>query len=292
MTLKEIYKPISKELFQVEKELISVVSRLTGTEDSQQIVNHFFKVPGKRLRPALVLLSSRAVSPNQLINQSTNQLIPLATAVELIHSASLIHDDIVDDDSFRREQPSMNKQFGNQIAVLAGDMLYIRAFSLLSDKFDKKMLTILSHCVEKMCYGEINELRNKISSLEEYLEIIKNKTACFMAVCCQCGAMIDEHNEEVTLALKEYGLNFGISYQLMDDYMDGDATITSKINMLETAREYAVRAIKYLEILDNSEYKDGLKNLAEYVISPSKRSSTVLITQILKNDYTDTTVVP
>lgn len=279
MNLKDIYQPIAKDLSQVEIELKNVVRGFSLADNCQQVVEHFFNVPGKRLRPALVLLSAKAVnpelspvSPSEAGRATLNsELVYLATAIELIHSASLIHDDIVDNAGNRREQPSMNKKFGNKIAVLAGDMLYTGAFSLLTDRFDKKTIKILSQCVEKMCSGEINGFgrdghTRPVSSFEEYLKIIEDKTASFMSSCCQCGAMITGQNEEITFALREYGLNFGISYQLMDDYLDRDSAITFKIDMLGTAREYAIRAIKYLELLDNSKYKEGLKNLAEYVL--------------------------
>jgi Geranylgeranyl pyrophosphate synthase len=156
MNLKEIYQPISNELSQVEIELKNVVRNLGqgfSLANSKpkglpyEIINHFFKVPGKRLRPALVLLSAKSV--NCGLSTLDNGLIRLAAAVELIHNASLIHDDIIDNESFRRGQPSLNKQFGNQTAVLVGDMLYTHAFSLLFGKVDNRIINILLQCVEK-----------------------------------------------------------------------------------------------------------------------------------------------
>lgn len=284
MNLKQIYQPISKDLSRVEIELKNVVAGFIPASVNE-IINHFFNIPGKRLRPALVLLSAKAVD-SQLSSPTINgggstlnsQLIFLATAVELIHSASLIHDDIVDNAVQRREQPSLNKQFGNRIAVLAGDMLHARAFSLLVDKFDKEILRVLSQCIEKMCRGEINELSRgglarPIFSYEEYLKIIEDKTAAFMSVCCQTGAMLTGKNKKAISALKEYGFNFGISYQLMDDFLDGDSGVeplgssTGLKPLLQKAKEFTTRAKENITFFNNSKYKKGLQNLADYVVS-------------------------
>lgn len=287
MELKEIYQPISKELSQVETELKEQVNSVSENQKFvnpvhqrwagvNEIISYFFNVPGKRLRPALVLLSAKSVSEHQ--KPITENLIHLATAVELIHNATLIHDDIVDNALHRREQPSLNKQFGNQIAVLAGDMLYARAFSLLTDELDKKIVRILSRCVEKMCRGEIDELRKPVSSFGEYLKIIENKTAGFMSACCQAGSMLGlqgvadlglRQNAKQVSLLQEFGHNFGISYQIMDDYLDGDSAFTFKIDMLEKAKEYALRAKENIAFFNNSnsKYKESLENLSEYVVS-------------------------
>lgn len=271
MNLQQIYQPVTKELFQVEielKEQINSVSR--NQKFVNEIICHFFNNPGKRLRPALVLLSAKAISSTHPITQLPNQMVLLATAVELIHAASLIHDDIVDDTRERRGQPSLNKHFGNQIAVLSGDMLYVRAFSLLTEKFDKEILKILSGCIEKMCCGEINELKRDVSSFEEYLKIIEDKTASFMSVCCQCGAMSVTQGtaglDPQILSLQKYGLNFGISYQLMDDFSDGDSVLNPEIDMHEKAKEYSNRAKESIALFKNSKYIESLVNLSEYVL--------------------------
>lgn len=266
MILKEIYRPISIELAQLERELKREIGQVVSSEQKMgSIINHFFNLPGKRLRPALVLLSARSVNSVQppTIN---DRLIRLATAVELIHSASLIHDDIIDDSAMRRNQVSLNKQFGHKIAVLAGDILYARAFSLLADRFDREILKILSQCAERMCRGEIIELEGSILSLEDYLRIIGDKTASLMSACCQCGAILAGAATETISAFKEYGFNFGISYQLMDDALDNDSIVSSETDVVERAREYSIQAKERITSLDDSEYKESLKNLAEFVI--------------------------
>ena len=296
MNLKQIYQPISNELSQVEIELKNVVENVGQgfSLANYEIINHFFKVPGKRLRPALVLLSAKSV--NCELSTVYSGLIRLAVAVELIHSASLIHDDIIDNESFRRGQPSLNKQFGNQTAVLVGDMLYTRAFSLLFGKVDNKIINILLQCVEKMTLGELYELRIakcetnkfeirnpkseiKIADCEsrttnhkpqvpfnDYLKIIENKTASLMSACCECAAILvcPEDKKNIS-ALKEYGFNFGMAYQLIDDYLDGDISIDSELNLVEKAKEYAERAKESIKFLSDSEYKKSLENLLDFI---------------------------
>jgi geranylgeranyl pyrophosphate synthase len=321
MNLKEIYQPISNELSQVEIELKNVVRNvgqgfsLANSKPKSRnlrdkglphkIINHFFKVSGKRLRPALVLLSAKSI--NCGLSTVDNGLIRLAVAVELIHSASLIHDDIIDNESFRRGQPSLNKQFGNQTAVLVGDMLYTCALSLLFGKVDNEIINILLQCVEKMTLGELYELeiancelrdaklkfeiRNpksgiKIAKCElrnakyksrttnhkpqvpfnDYLKIIENKTASLMSACCECAAiLVCPENIKTISALKEYGFNFGMAYQLIDDYLDVDISIDSELNLVEKAKEYAECAKESIKFLPDSEYKKSLENFVDFI---------------------------
>jgi len=275
-TLQEIYQPIIKELALVETELKNVLffcgHEGRATDDSKQVIEYFFNVPGKRFRPALVILSACAV--NYRLSTTGYQPIHLAAIVELIHTASLIHDDIVDDSSSRRGQPTLNKQFGNKIAVLAGDMLYTRAFSLLTDKYDKKIIRILSQCVEKMCGGEINELLPADGKLRtafpEYLKIIENKTASFMAACCQCGAELNSASKKLIDGLTDYGLNLGMTYQIVDDYIDGDF-VNVKDYHIKKAEEFASKAKQSIKVLKNSIYKEKLFDLVDYILNISRR---------------------
>jgi octaprenyl-diphosphate synthase len=284
MNLKQIYQPISNELSQVEIELKNVVENvgqgfsLANSKPKglpYEIINHFFKVPGKRLRPALVLLSAKSV--NCGLSTVYSGLIRLAVAVELIHSASLIHDDIIDNESFRRGQPSLNKQFGNQTAVLVGDMLYTHAFSLLFGKVDNKIINILLQCVERMTLGELYELQivdceSRTTNhkpqvpFNDYLKIIENKTASLMSACCECAAiLVCPEDKKIISALKEYGFNFGMAYQLIDDYRDGDISIDSELNFVEKAKDYAERAKESIKFLSDSEYKKSLENFVDFI---------------------------
>ena len=284
MELKEIYHPISKELSQVQRELEEQIISISKNHLTHQqwvevneVISYFFNIPGKHLRPALVLLSAKSV--NHQISTINRKLIHLATAVELIHSATLIHDDIVDNSVQRRGQRSLNKQFGNKIAVVAGDMLYARAFSLLTGELDRRILRVLAQCVEEMCRGEISELRPSSKAegygLGEYLKIIAEKTASFMSACCKTGAMlalqgiagIDLPQKEKQISmLQKFGHNFGISYQILDDYLDDDSPVPFKMNMVEKAEEFASRAKHSIEVLEDSIYKQKLSDLVDYIL--------------------------
>lgn len=268
MELKNIYKPIMNDLIQVEAEIKEQIRLLTDEHRFvSEIVRYFFKVPGKRLRPALVLLSAKAVS-NHSITQSLNHLIQLATAVELIHGASLIHDDVVDEAVLRRGKPSMNIQFGNQISVIAGDMLYSHAFSILTDRFDRKIMKIFSQCVQRMCRGEINELKE--CNFEQYLGILKDKTAVFMSACCKAGAsvVVGSVATSAVLALADFGLNLGMVYQIVDDLKDGDAPVTGvdRKKLVYKLNEFVQGAEENLFALHDSVYKESIVNLLKYLI--------------------------
>jgi len=279
MELKEILRPISEELSQVEGELKEQI-KLIGIKHSSEnhkfvnrIISHLFNVPGKRLRPALVLLSAKAV--NELQKSDIKQFVKLATAIELIHSASLIHDDIIDESKYRRHQLTLNKEFGNHIAVLVGDILYSQFFSLLisikikNHKLYERLSQIFCDITKKMCFGEIFEYKIKKSrinpSFKEYLEVIENKTASLFSVSCQSGGMVNGADEKISTALANYGLYFGLSFQIVDDYMDGDSIFNFDISMIEKAKEYADRAKGEIKVLKERSIKKIFFNLCDYV---------------------------
>lgn len=305
--LDQIYSPIKKDLYQVEIELKKQINSIAMNQKDADVINYLFNIPGKRLRPALVLLSAGSVNEQRITNHEL--LISLATAVELIHSASLIHDDIVDNSTIRRNKITLNEQFGNKIAVLAGDILYAYAFSLLTDKFDKRILRILSKCVEKMCCGEIRELRitnyKQQITCEEYLKIIEDKTASFMSACCQCGAILHSTDEKLAQSLADYGFILGMSFQIIDDYIDSPRifdqifdtsdsksyilprsfvqerglpisfytkvqskdSIRTKDIALCLAEEFASKAKRSIKKLKNSIYKEKLFDLVDYILN-------------------------
>jgi len=284
MDLSLIYQPISRELMLVEEELKKQLNRIIRSQSSQnqkfinQIISYLFKVPGKLLRPALVLLCGKAVG--NLEAESSEQLINLATAVEFLHSASLIHDDIIDESGLRRHQITLNKQFGNQIAILVGDIFYSQFFSIMIDlktsntKLREKLLRFFCDTTKKLCFGEIYEHKilqyGENPSLSEYLKVIENKTASLFSVSCQSGGIINGADERISTALTNYGLYFGLSFQIVDDYLDGDSIFNSNINMIEKAKEYAYRAKEEINKLRESSTKKILFDLCDYVIERGK----------------------
>jgi len=261
LKLGKIYSPIAKELVMVEME----ISKQTKTNEKtvDEIIEYFFKLPGKRLRPALVLLSAKAINPEMLT--TSRELIYLATAFELIHSASLVHDDIVDGTLCRRGQVTMNNRFGNQIAVLAGDMLYSHAFTILTGTVDQKILKTISMCVKEMCQGEINELQSADYELERYLEIIEKKTASLMAASCKTPAMLLNADGRTMSGMEKYGLCFGMLYQIVDDCIDKNINVKG-YDPARYIEKYASEAKQSLEVLSNSVYKEKLIDFVDFIV--------------------------
>ncbi|PIP67940.1 MAG: hypothetical protein CO035_06315 [Candidatus Omnitrophica bacterium CG_4_9_14_0_2_um_filter_42_8] len=221
MLLREIYKPVEKELAQIEDLLRDSLGR-SKRKSILNINNYVLVSPGKRLRPALVALSGKAVSGAQA-PEIEKQLIKIATSVELIHMASLIHDDVIDHANLRHNKPTINTKFGEDISIALGDYLYSIAFQLVSRCGSMDILDCISSAAKEMCEGELVQVceRDNISLLKKrYLLIIKKKTATLFAASCEAGAIASGCPEEMKLSLRKYGLNFGIAFQIIDDCLD------------------------------------------------------------------------
>ncbi len=216
MELEKIYSPIKKELGRIETELRS---QLLSSKDEfiLEVNRYLLDSAGKRLRPSLVLLSAK------MNNYWDKKAIPVAAALELIHTASLVHDDVLDEADLRRKRATVNTRWGNESAVLTGDYLYFKAFSILSQLEVQKISSIVSFAAEKMCEGEIIQTCKTYKlnlSEEDYLEIIEKKTASLMAASCEVGAVLGQSDFPARKALASYGLNFGMAFQIIDDCLD------------------------------------------------------------------------
>ncbi|HEY8803684.1 MAG TPA: polyprenyl synthetase family protein [Clostridium sp.] len=266
MQFEDIYCPISKNLNFVEKELKKTCENLS-TNYIQEIIGHFFKVPGKRLRPTLALLTAGVID-NKLPESTNDQLIKFATGLELMHSASLIHDDVIDGDVIRRGQKTLNKLYGSKIAVLSGDVVYALAFSKISNSIPKEFDGVIVELTEYMCAAEILQAEDNLPTREIYLNIIKGKTALFMSVSCKIAAALAGATKEQLNSIEEYGLNLGMAYQIMDDCMDKD--IYAQLNITsEDAKLYGDKAISSLKTFEDSSYKTSLINLVDFILSLS-----------------------
>lgn len=265
MNLKEVCKPIEIKLQQVEKELINEVCANIYKDSVNEILNYFFQIPGKRLRPALTLLSAGMIN-DRLPKQFNEKLIKLAIVLELIHSTSLIHDDIIDDDTLRRGQRTLNSKYGRKIAVLAGDVLYARTFSILSTELPKAFERSIVKLTEDMCRAEIKQAKEKKLSKELYLSIIRGKTAEFMSACCRLGGILAGADPNEAESLAEYGLNLGMTYQLVDDILDDDIDNSLGID-LKDAERFAFKAIKSLDAFENSSYKKSMIKFVGFILN-------------------------
>ena len=181
------------------------------------LAGHLIAGGGKRMRPMLTLASS------SLLDYPGTRHHKLAAAVEFIHTATLLHDDVVDGSGLRRGKQTANLIWGNAASVLVGDFLFSRAFELMVEDGSLKVLKILSHASAVIAEGEVEQLtaqRQIETSEEQYLHIIGAKTAALFAAACRIAPVVAEAGEEAEVALEQYGRNLGIAFQLVDDVID------------------------------------------------------------------------
>jgi octaprenyl-diphosphate synthase len=186
----------------------------------QEMGGYIAGAGGKRLRPILLLLAAR------LADYRGPRAIRLACVVELLHTATLIHDDVVDAAPLRRGRPSANAQWGDDASVLVGDHLYSKSFAMLVRDNDRGVMETLARSTVSMTEAEVFQLQLKRSGLTseaDYMRIITQKTASFMSACCRIGALLGAVPPEQTEALTRYGLDIGVAFQISDDALDFDA---------------------------------------------------------------------
>lgn len=220
MYLKEIYRPIKSELDEVER-LIRLRIESSANASILNMGGYLLRSGGKRLRPALVTLSARATLAGG-VSAVSKKVIKIASAVELIHLASLIHDDVIDHSKIRHNKPTVNAKWGNDVAVVLGDYLYSIGFDLISSCRSADILNCISQSTRMMCEGELIQVceRDNLGILKErYITIVKNKTANLFAACCQAGVLAVGQRTALGM-LKGYGMNLGIAFQIADDSLD------------------------------------------------------------------------
>jgi octaprenyl-diphosphate synthase len=186
-----------------------------------QIAHYIVSSGGKRLRPLLVLLSARACG------YKGDQHVHLAAVTEFIHTATLLHDDVVDDSQLRRGRKTANAVFGNEASVLVGDFLYSRAFQMMVDVRNMRVMEVMADTTNIIAEGEVLQLLNcgdPETSEEQYLQVIRAKTARLFETAAQLGPILSESRPEQEHALARYGLHLGIAYQLVDDVLDYDGS--------------------------------------------------------------------
>lgn len=183
----------------------------------ESIGQYIVDAGGKRLRPVLVLLSARGCG------YEGDQAIRLAAVIEFIHTATLLHDDVVDMSTMRRGRPTVNEQWNNPSSVLVGDFIYSRAFQILVEVANPKIMRIIADTTNTIAEGEVLQLLNKHrveTSEEDYMQVIEDKTAILFQTAAQCGAIVAEAREAEEDALKRAGRHIGLAFQLIDDLLD------------------------------------------------------------------------
>lgn len=215
LTAKEVFDLVKDDLKKVEHELR--VESSAGAESVACIAQYLQSSGGKRLRPVLLLLSARMVGP------VTPSAIRMAAVMEMIHGATLIHDDVIDMAQMRRGRPSSNVIWGNHTSVLAGDWLYMQAFQVALRERNFHVLDVLINLTQMMVEGELLQLE-RIGEVEvseaDYMQLIDRKTACLFSACAKIGAHVAGADEATESRLGEFAWNLGIAFQLVDDILD------------------------------------------------------------------------
>jgi len=235
-SLTELYAPIRPELDQVERTLRDELSSRYPMVD--QLVQHGFRLGGKRMRPALVLLAGH------VSGGTTADHVKLAAAAELIHTATLIHDDVLDEAVLRRHRDTVNARWDNEASILLGDYLLARAMCLASAVDDPFACRTIGQAAKLMCEGELRQVvgRGDYSLGEQdYIEIIAGKTASLCACCCRLGAHYAGAETKLEDALARFGQQLGIAFQIADDLLDllGDEATTGKSLGTDLAKQKA-----------------------------------------------------
>ncbi len=215
LTAREIFDLVRDDLQKVEHE-ISLES-IASVEAVSSIGQYLQAGGGKRLRPMLLLLCSKLLAP------TSPSGIRLAAVVELIHTATLVHDDVIDLAKTRRGRPSINVVWGNHTSVLAGDWLYMQAFQVALRERNFHILDVLIGLTQAMVEGELIQLE-RIGKMDvseaDYMELVDRKTACLFSACARLGAVVAGATEEIENQLGDFGWNLGVAFQLVDDVLD------------------------------------------------------------------------
>ena len=217
ISARRIFSVVANELMQVELEFER------QARSNVQVIDYLGEYlrasGGKRVRPALTILSNYAVGGDG----SRYNSIRMATVMEFLHTATLVHDDIIDKADTRRKRPTVNALYGNETAVLMGDWLYMSAFETSLAERSLAILDILTSVTRKMTEGEILQLTllgEADVSEAQYFDVLKRKTAYLFSASCEIGAILGGASEQQQTALRDYGLNLGTAFQLIDDLLD------------------------------------------------------------------------
>ena len=219
MELKQIYAPIQEDLNKIKEEIKSV-SKIDYPWLSGQLA-YILGETGKAMRPAFVLLSGKCFTYNW------EYLLPMGVSVELMHTATLVHDDAIDNADTRRKRATMNSLWGDEIAILMGDFLFAKAGEYVADTKTPRVIKLFSHTLATISSGEIGQYRGSYNLDQDraaYFRRIYRKTASLFSLSTQSGAILSKATEEQVGIMKEYADNLGIAFQIVDDILDFTST--------------------------------------------------------------------
>ncbi|MGE7924343.1 heptaprenyl diphosphate synthase component II [Viridibacillus arvi] len=219
MKLKLLYSDLKSDIEIIEKELETALNSSSHFLNDASL--HLLKAGGKRIRPVFVLLAAK-------FGQYDIELIKkVAVSLELIHMASLVHDDVIDDSEMRRGRPTVKSQWNNRVAMYTGDFIFARALQYVTDIDNPKAHQILSETMVEICIGEVIQIEDKMQldqNMRDYFRRIKRKTALLIASSCHLGAVVAGADERVAIQLKRFGYFVGMSFQIIDDILDLTST--------------------------------------------------------------------
>jgi geranylgeranyl pyrophosphate synthase len=300
MSMQELpARPVQADLEAAAERLRSLLADMTAAGPLagqrhrylQPAVEHLFERPGKLLRPLLVLLAARATSAERSgweparreaarAGTATPAVVRAAAAVELIHTASLAHDDMVDSAAHRRGAPSLHVAHGSTTAILVGDLLYARFFLELAalpgvpSGARLRLLEAFLGVTRTMCEGEIVADQMQRDGVPcppgVYLEIVEAKTARLLSACCFAGALLAGADEQTVTALAGYGRSLGLLFQIADDLADGDCPCADRDALAAAADEARRSAAADLDGLPESDALAALRSLPDLILSPSR----------------------
>jgi octaprenyl-diphosphate synthase len=267
LALSQIFEPIRADLERVDLEFARHVQ--SQVELIPRIGQYIQTAGGKRIRPAVLLMAAR------LAGYEGDRAVLYAAVVEFIHTATLVHDDIIDDADLRRGRAAVHSRWGNDITVLLGDYLYIKSMALALTHDTLDLVRVLCDVTLKMIEGELYQLtKNGDADIteDEHFDIMRRKTAYLFGGCAQIGGMLGKIENEKEQALREYGFNLGIAFQLVDDLLDftGDAQAVGK-PIASDLREGKV-TLPLIHLLRQSNDGEGSRIVRDAVASHSVSS--------------------
>ena len=215
MTIHRLKALVSEDFAAVNALIIEKIQSQTALIDD--LANHIVQSGGKRLRPLIVLLASHAC------NYSGRDHITLAAMIEFFHTATLLHDDVIDESTLRRGRETANEIWGSKASILVGDYLFIQYMQLMLDVGDLTIMQLLTNTAHQISCGEIKQLSNRHNhtlSVDEYFDVIRSKTSLLFASAASIGALVSKASSDIEQALYAYGLHLGNAFQLIDDALD------------------------------------------------------------------------
>lgn len=219
MKLTDIYWHLRSDIAKIEKELEETIDAKHPI--LKKASSHLLKAGGKRIRPVFVLLAAK------FGNYEIDKIKQVAVPLELIHMASLVHDDVIDDADLRRGKKTIKSKWDNRVAMYTGDFIFARAIEMATNCEKPEVHQILSDAIVEMCIGEVEQIRDQYNwdqNFKMYLRRIKRKTALLIAVSCRLGALAADAPRDVQMSLYRYGYNVGMAFQITDDILDFIAT--------------------------------------------------------------------